>query len=85
MIINKDEIEFSPQSLVDEIGRVFYWNGRLFRGIYHQSLDHVKELFKSGLVDELVEEKILPKTWITNYEMEGFSLIIEHELINNLT
>lgn len=80
MIIPESEIEYSKLSLVD-IGRVFQWNGRIFRAIAHEEVDNVRGLFDSGLVDRLVSEGNLIPSWITSYELEGFGLVVEHERI----
>jgi len=77
--INKTEIEFSALSFADDVGMVFYWDGRIFRAVKQEAAEKVKELFFCGLVDELVENNIFPKSWITDYSLEGFGLVVEHE------
>ena len=74
-----------PSFHADELGFVFVWQGHLLRGIYPQSLDRVKDLFESGLLPELMDRGLFPKTWISDFENEQFGLIIEHERITPVT
>ena len=32
--INHNDIEYEPQSIVDDSGKVFYYQNRVFRGIF---------------------------------------------------
>lgn len=73
-------LRFETSSIVDQVGRVFYHDGRVYRGIREEYEDHVKELirlandnnwFRFGLID----------TKISNIMTEGFDLIIEHQKI----
>lgn len=82
--IPSDEIK-QPSFHADELGFVFTWNGHLLRGIYPDAVSQAKQYFDSGFVDEIVEKRLFPKTWISEYENEQFGLIIEHELIQPVT
>ncbi|MBP7653001.1 hypothetical protein KA977_06245 [Candidatus Dependentiae bacterium] len=85
MIINSDEIKFIDTSLGDETGRVFIWENRVFRAIRNDSSERVKELFSCGLLYELISKKMFPESTITEYEIENYSLIIEHNKISFVT
>ncbi|MEX0967891.1 MAG: class I SAM-dependent methyltransferase [Bacteroidia bacterium] len=63
----------------DDFGRVFIWNDRVFRGVRKEK--EVMAMFACGLLEELQEKNLIPKTWITKIQMEGFNLILEHEKI----
>lgn len=78
--IPSSEIE-KPGLHGDEIGFTFVWKGHFLRGIYSESIMLVKSYFESGFINEVVEKKLFPKTWITDFENEQFGMIIEHELI----
>lgn len=82
--IPSDEIK-QPSFHADELGFVFTWNGHLLRGIYPDAVPQAKQYFDSGFVDEIVEKRLFPKTWISEFENEQFGLIIEHELIQPVT
>lgn len=79
MKINIEEVEFSTLSAVDDNGRVFFWDGRVFRAIRHDATERVLELFSSGLIDELSSNELFPKSWVTDYTLEGYGLVVEHE------
>jgi hypothetical protein len=66
---------------VADAGRVFWWKGRLFRGIAPGDVAHVRRLFDSGLVAALVEKGLLVKSWIAPLALEGYGLVVEHEVI----
>lgn len=68
---------------IDEIGSVFYYDNKILRAIKKESVVHVKRLLNCGLISELVEKKLFPKTFITSYEIEGYSLVLEHEKLEN--
>jgi len=78
--INKVEM-----SVVNEIGFLFEWRNRIFRAINDDANDRVKALFDFGLIDELVEENLFPKSWMTDYKLDGYDLIIEHTKIFPVT
>lgn len=72
-------IEFNALSNIDDIGRVFTYQGRIMRGIYPKGLPIIKELFSSGLLEELYIRRYIPRTDINTDE---FPLILEHEKID---
>jgi len=80
-ILSQHEVAFFGYNF-DEIGKVFHWNGHILRGIYPNKEREVKELMTCGLIDELIKNKLFPKTTISAYIMEGFALILEHEKIS---
>lgn len=79
------EVEFSKFSLSDTFGKVFMWNGKLYRGIFKESRVLALELFSSGLIGKLQQEKLVPKTKITDFVLNGFDLVIEHELLQPIS
>jgi len=76
------EIRKIDMSIVNEIGFLFEWNNRIFRAINDDASDRVKALFNSGLIDNLVSENLFPRSWITEYKLYGYNLIIEHSKID---
>lgn len=70
---------------MDDTGFVFTWNGRLFRGIYERAAQQIRDIMRSGLLTELQEKKLFPDTLITDYHMEGCSIILEHRKISPVT
>jgi len=85
MNINPDDIEFSDLSSIDDNGRVFFLDGRIFRAISEDASDRVRELFSCGLVSDLVESGILPETRITEHTLDGYGMVLEHKRCHPVT
>ncbi|MEQ1620722.1 MAG: class I SAM-dependent methyltransferase [Methylococcales bacterium] len=83
--INPNEIEFSSLSNEDDVGRVFFWKNRVFRAIYKEKVEHVSHLFTSGLINALIEENVFVHSEITEFTLDGFGLVIEHQLAEVVT
>ncbi len=83
--IPNSEIEMNPLSTSDELGRVFSWRGRIFRGINPNRELLVNEMFSCGMLDELIEKGFIPKIWITDFKTEDYSIVLEHEKVNFVT
>lgn len=75
-------IKANPLSMADPVGRKFFWKKGMFRGIYPGYTDQIKELFDIGLIARLEEENLIPKTTITNHQLDDFELILEQEKIH---
>jgi hypothetical protein len=83
MKISLSEIEFINISNAD-YGKLFFWQNRLFRGIYKENANIVREIFDSGLMEELMERKYFIKTLISDLDFETFELVLEHEIIKTI-
>ena len=84
-VILESEVRFSNLSMVDEVGRVFHWDGRICRGIYPGAAEQVRELFASGCLEDLMQRKLFPKSQITDHTFENFAFVVEHEAIPFVT
>lgn len=85
MKIDSSEIRWSALSVADDTGRVFVWRDNIYRGIYEKKTDQIRKLIECGLLDELIRERLIPKTYVTDLSAEGFELILRHEKIHTLT
>ena len=79
--LSRNEIQMIGYNF-DEMGRVFSWQGRIFRLIYPEKEQAVKALFSCGLMTELEKAGLFPKTTIAPYTLEDADLILEHEKID---
>lgn len=80
--IPSSEIKFHKLSRgYDNTGRVFWWQGRLFRGITREREQDVRDMFSSGMISELTKKRLIPQTEITNYYTNDYQLVLEHEII----
>lgn len=46
---------------------------------------YVMPMFESGLVEELNRRELIARTWISGRKLDGYDLVLEHELISPLT
>lgn len=79
--IPSDELKFYQIMPIDEIGAVFEWKGKLFRGIYPSGIETVQSYFSTGFMEEAIKMGYVPNTWISEYTSDTFPLILEHERI----
>ncbi|MCH7974523.1 MAG: hypothetical protein IH949_11695 [Bacteroidetes bacterium] len=69
----------------DPVGFPFIYKEKLFRAISNNYHNEIKYLFESGAITELNEKKLIPFTKISEYEMEDYELILEHQIISPIT
>ena len=56
--------EFNPYSGSDPVGVMFFSEGRIFRAIRPNAVEHIRNLFHSGLIDELVNNDLFPESHV---------------------
>ncbi len=83
--IAAQDVTFITDSLADDVGRVFLWQGRLLRGIRYDYVDAVDELLSSGLMQALIADGVFLGVEKTEFQLAGFGLILEHERIPVIT
>jgi len=76
--IGKMDVEFLGRNH-DLCGRVFRYNGKIYRGIFPEKQEFVLSLFESGFIDEITNGGLFPKTTIAEIQFEDFGLVLEHE------
>jgi hypothetical protein len=74
-------LEFHDLSWTDPVGRLFWRDGNLFRGIRAQSAAFYRELLLGGAIQELIERKLLVDTWIANFSTGEFPLVVQHRVL----
>lgn len=81
MNIPSEDMHYFNAISVDDIGEVFELQGRIFRGILPKSESIVRGYFDSGFLNEIVNDKLFPETWITDYTNDRYCLILEHQKV----
>ena len=84
-IIEESEMDLRGFSSADETGQVFVYKDKLLRGIWPSQVEHVRNLFKSKIMDALIQEKLIVEMKITSYQTAKFPLIIESKRIFPVT
>jgi hypothetical protein len=79
--IPASEIEFHPLSFGDPGGRLFRWNGQLYRAIVPERAPFYRGLFEKGLVRTLVERRLLVETEVTPHALDGYALVLQHRTL----
>lgn len=79
------DIRFHPSSYADPHGRLFVEQGRLYRGVPAASVAYCTRLFESGVVDELVQSRLMVATTLSSLRVEGYPLVLEHELVPHVS
>lgn len=82
MKLNFGDVQFAELSLVDDFGRVFFYNGRVYRAINKYQYDNCLALVNSELFKELMDEGLIPQTYISEFTLDDFPLILEHEKLS---
>ena len=76
--IPAQEVIFHPHSFADDAGRLFNWNGQLFRGISYARTAFFGRLFREQIVQGLVERGLLIETEPTDLSVNGYGSVVRH-------
>jgi hypothetical protein len=79
------EIRFSNLSVTDEVGRVFFWKNNVFRAINASFEAQTRHIFSCGLWSELMLAQLVPFSEITDYQLDGYSMVLFHQKIEGVT
>jgi hypothetical protein len=78
--IPPSEIRFETASTVDTIGRVFYWNGGVYRAIHREHAEFVRNLIHHPNIDRLYDAGLV-RTQVAPLRLEGYHLVLKHHRI----
>jgi hypothetical protein len=79
--IPHDEIRFHPHSFADPAGRLFWWNGQLYRGLCPDWAVLFKRLFCAGTLQRLVKQGLLIDTEPTDFRIDGYETVVRHRAV----
>lgn len=85
MQLDPQDILFSNLSVVDDIGRVFFYQNQVFRAIYPASVGAVRQVLDSGLIEKLAQENLFPKTQVIDYQLDGYGMVLQHQSISPIS
>lgn len=76
------DLFFSPDSLGDPFGRLFFMDGHVYRLIQKESVESCLELMNSEMIKMMESRGYIPKSRVVDdFEIEGYNLVLEHERI----
>ena len=81
MRIPADEVRYHPHSFADPAGRVFWWKGELYRGLYADSAALFGRLLREGKLERLADQGLLIDTEATDFFIDGYEMIVRHRVI----
>lgn len=76
--------DFEHSSTVDQVGRVFRYEGRVFRALHQPALESALLAIQLAETHGWFELGLIP-TWKTDYQLTGYAAIIEHHRIPYIT
>jgi SAM-dependent methyltransferase len=71
------EVLFHPLSFADPSGRLFRWEGRLYRAISAERASLYRRLFDEGIVPRLVNKGLI-ETELTSLQINGYEMVLSH-------
>ena len=75
------EINYHPASCHDTHGRLFWWDGDLYRGIREESSAFYKKLVDDGIIRKLIEKRYLVETDTIDLALDGYPLVFKHRVV----
>jgi hypothetical protein len=75
------EVTFHSHSFGDPDGRLFWWDGQLYRGISHGKTPFFRQLFSDGTIQELVDRGVLVGSELTNLTLDGYGMVVRHHCV----
>jgi len=79
--IPPQDVSFHPHSFADDAGRLFKWNGRLWRGINAEQAPFFDGLLRDGTIESLVKRGLLIDTAPSNVNLNGYATVLSHRAI----
>lgn len=80
--IDRDDLAFHSLSFNDENGRLFKWQGDIYRAISPHQAPLYQDLLQQGIVSELVSKKLLIETELTNFIVENYTMVLKHRRLD---
>lgn len=79
--LSSNQLAFHPLSYGDQNGRVFWFEGRLYRGIAPRLTELYRKLISDGTVTRLVKKGLMVETGPADLKVEGYPLVLQHQAI----
>ena len=83
--IPESEVVFHDLSFADPHGRLFSWQGELYRALSAEASGRFRDLFRRGILEELTKAGLLIETYETELRLEGYDLVVRHRRLPFVT
>jgi SAM-dependent methyltransferase len=81
MKLEADQVVFHPFSYGDWSGRVFTWEGGLYRAISRERAPFYEHLLSEGILHDLMRRQLIVDTEIADLELDGYALVLKHRTV----
>jgi hypothetical protein len=81
MKLAAEQVVFHPFSHGEWSGRVFLWEGGIYRAISRERAPFYLKLLSDGTLSDLVRRQLLVDTEIAEFELDGYALVLKHRTI----
>jgi hypothetical protein len=82
--LSLDEVYFEPGSVVDLVGKIFHYDGRIFRAVTSCYSEFIERTIELASQQKWSDVGLVP-TWRTSFSLSGYSLVIEHKKVPFVT
>jgi hypothetical protein len=79
------EVTFHPSSFQDRHGRLFFWEGGLYRGINPDDAGFYRQVLERPLISSLCDRKLLIPTELADVTSEHWPLLLRHATVPFVT
>jgi SAM-dependent methyltransferase len=80
-VIDPDTISFDPASFVDPTGRVFTWQGGIYRAVLKGRAPFIRRLLEEVIEPDPVLSELFVETETTDLRLEGYELVLKHRRV----
>ena len=81
----KDFARLPNKDGLDHDGDIIFYGDKIYRGITPLGANTLLQCFDTGTICELYNRRLIPKTTIASFELPGYSFLLEHEKIKNVS
>jgi len=81
MKLKADQVAFHPFSYADWSGRLFSWEGGLYRAISDDRASFYEHLLSEGILCKLIRRQLLIDTEIADLEFDGYAFVLKHRAV----
>ncbi|MEQ9485069.1 hypothetical protein [Coleofasciculus sp. F4-SAH-05] len=80
-----NNIVLDPLSFRDRNGRLFRFNGQIYRGIFEYNASLYRRLFEEKIIQKIMTKNLIIETEISDLKLDDYSLILKHRTIPFIT
>ena len=80
MKLRTEDVRFHSASMIDSAGRLFSWNGSIYRAISPDRTQFYTDLLERKQIQELFNHGLV-ETKASSLSLDGYGLVLEHRLI----